>query len=97
MSHEQQMIRINAEVESIKGILHRQQIYDFQNPLKLMKQRFIHVKKLGGVWSNLDIDDEHKQIFIEKLKNIRIGLREGITKIENAKKGDREDIRIYWK
>lgn len=97
MSPEQQMIRIDAEIQNILGMMQRQQIYDYQNPLKLMKQGFTHVKKIGGLWSLLEIDDTHKQIFLDKLKAVKIGLRGGITKIENAKKGDKEDIRIYWK
>jgi hypothetical protein len=97
MSHEAQMLRINEEVERLRDVLIRQQIYDYQNPAKLMKQKFTHIKKLGGVWNNLEIDDEHKAIFIERVKLIKVGLRGGITKVENAKKGEKEDIRIYWK
>lgn len=97
MSHEAQMERIAEELIRIKDSLIRQQIYDYQNPAKLMKQKFIHIKKLGGVWHTLEIDDEHKAIFVERLKLLKVGLRGGITKVENAAKGEKEDIRIYWK
>ena len=97
MSHEAQMERIEIEVENLKGLMFQVQVYDYQNPVKLMKQKFTHFLKVGGIWNMLEIDDEHKRIFLERLYLIKIGLRGGVTKVENAKQGDKEDIRIYWK
>ena len=97
MSQEAQMQRIETELTNIRAQMQSVQIYDYQNPAKLMKQKFTHFLKIHGIWNMLEIDDEHKKIFFDRLSLIKVGLRGGVTKVENAKKGDKEDIRIYWK
>lgn len=95
MSADEQMFRISFYIETIEEICLRQEDKDFRHPSLIAKNGFKHASYLGNAWNFLSVDDEHKQIFIEKLKALKIKGKP-ITKVENAKLGDREDLRIYW-